>query len=172
MSTLFQKFVAGDEDAYAIYFRRYYAGVYASIKRLCGDDHLAQDLTQDVFKHCWDRRADFRNETHLGSRLFYMVRIYFLQYLRERKLMGDAEEELHRSATTPEEDAIDFILVKEESFLKVERALMKLPPQQKLITELLLRGLDVKTVAKMLRLAEQTIRNHKNAAIQSLRNEL
>src|SRR5687767_12343320 len=41
--------------------------VYRLIYRLCGDDELAQDLTQDVFIRAFDRLDRFRGESTLST---------------------------------------------------------------------------------------------------------
>ncbi|HLZ86732.1 MAG TPA: sigma-70 family RNA polymerase sigma factor [Puia sp.] len=171
MSNLFQQFASGSEEAFVVYYQRYHKSIYASIKRLCGDDALAEDLTQEVFKNLWDRRAELNDEDHLRNNLFLMARSYFLDNRRRRKIHARAEEELRRTAEPG--DDIELTLVTEEVFAIVEGTMMKLPPQQKMVLELLLlRGLDVRAVAKRMQLAPQTVRNHKSQAIHFLRTEL
>ena len=41
--------VARDEGALATFFDHYFNRVYGYVRRLVGEDHLAEDLTQDVF---------------------------------------------------------------------------------------------------------------------------
>jgi RNA polymerase sigma-70 factor (ECF subfamily) len=172
MNNLFDQFVAGSEDAFNIFYRRYNGNVYAALKRLCGDPILAQDLTQEVFRNVWDHRVQLNNEEHLRNYLFRMTRCVFLMYDRSRKQIAAAEGELRRAAEQAD-DSRELILAREQVFASVRDALMKLPPQQKLVMELLmLRGLDVKAVAQRLQLAPQTVRNHKTQALLFLRKEL
>lgn len=173
MSILFRQFISGQKKAYAVYFHRYYANVYASLKKLCaGDDALAQDLTQDVFKNCWDRRAAFKDETHLANYLFFMAQTLFLQHLRQKKMTDEATEQMSREMTNAEND-VDPAMAREHVLVRLELAMTKLPPQQRKVMKLLVQsGLNVRTVAAKLHLAEQTVRNHKTQALIFLRKEL
>jgi len=172
MNNLFQQFVAGSEDAFNIYYKRWNASVFLALKKLCGDETLAKDLAQEVFRTVWDRHGQFNDEDHLRNYLFRITRCVFLMHERGRRKAIAAENEV-RPATEQADDARDVAVVQEQVFATVQDALMKLPPQQKMVMELLmLRGLDVKVVAKRLRLAPQTVRNHKTQALIFLRKEL
>lgn len=172
MNNLFQQFVAGSEDAFNIYYKQYNGSVFLALKKLCGDESLAQDLTQEVFRKLWDRRDRFTGEDHLRNYLFRMTRCVFLMHERARRKALAAENEV-RPVSEQADDAVDLALIMEQVHAIVRDALMKLPPQQKMVMELLmLRGLDVKAVAKRLQLAPQTVRNHKTQALIFLRKEL
>jgi RNA polymerase sigma-70 factor (ECF subfamily) len=172
MNNLFQQFVAGSEEAFNIYYRRWSGNVYTTLKRLCGDEALAQDLTQEVFRNIWDRYDRFNDEDHLRNYLFRMTRCVFLMYQRRRKKEAAAENEV-RPIGEQSDDSLELAMVREQVHATVRDALMKLPPQQKIVMELLmLRGLDVKAVAELLKLAPQTVRNHKTQALLFLRKEL
>ena len=172
MNNLFQLFVAGSEDAFNIYYKRYNGSVYLALKKLCGDETLAQDLAQEVFRKLWDRRGNLNDEDHLRNYLFRMTRCAFLMHERSRRKAVAAENAV-RVATEQADDPVDLVLIREQVHGTVRDARMKLPPQQKMVMELLmLRGLDVKVVAKRLQLAPQTVRNHKTQALLFLRKEL
>lgn len=172
MNNLFQQLVAGSEDAFNIYYKRYNGSVYLALKKLCGDEILAQDLTQEVFRNLWDRRDRFNDEDHLRNYLFRMTRCVFLMHQRARRKAIAAENEV-RLTTEQADDNVDLVLVMEQVHATVRDALLKLPPQQKMVMELLmLHGLDVKAVARRLQLAPQTVRNHKTQALTFLRKEL
>lgn len=172
MSNLFHQFAAGSAEAFNIYYGRYNKIVYAGLCKLSGDEALAKDLTQDVFKNLWHRRTSLRDETHLINYLFFMARSCFRQHQRRKRIAGKAEYELSRT-TEPNEESIELTLVTAEVFAAVQSAMMKLPPQQKMVMELLLLGgQDVGAVAKRMQLAPQTVRNHKSQAIRFLRTQL
>jgi len=172
MSSLFQKFVNDSEEAFAVYYNQYHKSIYSTLKGLCKDEALAQDLTQAVFLKLWDRRAILKDEEHLIKYLFFTTRVTFLMHERERKKADAAESELRRSAVLAD-DSAHLFAVTEEGYSNLQNALTKLSPQQKEVVDLLVfRGLDVKTVAKKMKLAPQTVRNHKAQAILFLRKEL
>lgn len=172
MNSLFQQFIEGSEDAFNSYYKRYSGSVFNALKKLCGEETLAKDLAQEVFRMIWDHRGQLNDEDHLQNYLFRMTRCVFLMHERGRRKAIAAENEV-RPATEQADDVVDLVVVQEQVFATVQDALMKLPPQQKMVMELLmLRGLDVKAVAKRLQLAPQTVRNHKTQALIFLRKEL
>ena len=171
MTNLFQDFTTGSVGAFNSYYNQYNGIVYVFVKRLCGDDELAKDLTQEVFQKAWDRRANFNDEKHLSNYLFRVAGCLFLMHERERRKAVAAVSELRR-VVQQDQDAVNANLVREEVFAAVQDALMKLPPQQKKVMELMIGGLDVKAVAKVLQLAPQTVRNHRAQALIFLRKEL
>jgi RNA polymerase sigma-70 factor (ECF subfamily) len=172
MSNLFHQFVEGSESAFNSYYTRYNVNVYTTLKGLCGDEAIAKDITQEVFRNLWDRRAQLNDEEHLRNYLFRTTRYFFLMYERGRRKAAAVENELRRM--TPEaDDPTEVTLVRERAFAAVLDTMMKLPPQQKMVMELLmLQGLDVQAVAQRLQLAPQTVRNHKSQALIFLRKEL
>jgi RNA polymerase sigma-70 factor (ECF subfamily) len=172
MIHLFQQFVAGSEEAFNVYYKRYNGTVYLALRKLCGNEDLARDLTQEVFRNIWDKRGRLNNEDHLRNYLFRMTRCVFLMNKRNRR-KALAAENVVRPGTEQADETVDVIIIQEQVAANVQDALMKLPPQQKMVMELLmLRGLDVKAVAKRLQLAPQTVRNHKSQALIFLRKEL
>jgi RNA polymerase sigma factor (sigma-70 family) len=163
--------VAGNAEAYKVYYDRYHSGVYASLKKYCGDDDaLAQDLTQDVFKNCWDRRAGFKDEDHLANNLFYMARALFYQHVRNRMAEKTAEDLGQLLLSAGDEAAA--VESRELTLARIENAIQKLPRQRKQVMELIHQGWSIRAVAKRMQLAEQTVRNHKNQALSFLRKEL
>jgi RNA polymerase sigma-70 factor (ECF subfamily) len=172
MSNLFGQFIEGSEDAFGIYYKRYNGNVYATLKKLCGDEAQAKDLTQEVFRKVWDSRRRFTDEDHLRNYLFRMTRCVFLMHRREQKKATAMEKDLRRM-TAEIDDSEELVAMQKQVYAAVKDAMMKLPPQQKMVIELLMQGgLDVKAVAERLRLAPQTVRNHKAQALIFLRNEL
>lgn len=171
MSSLFQQFSEGAEEAFSAYYERYYKNVFGSLKRFCDDNALAQDLTQEVFEDAWHRRAKFNDEVHLRNALFKKAKSSFLEHRRREKIAGKAWDELSR--TMEHSDVvIDRILVQEEAIAALADAMLKLPHQQKIVVDDLLNGATVGAIAERLQLSPQTVRNHKSQAIRFLRTEL
>jgi RNA polymerase sigma-70 factor (ECF subfamily) len=50
---------AGDQEAFASFYRRYSSTVYALSLRITGQDHDAQDVVADVFWELWDKSARY-----------------------------------------------------------------------------------------------------------------
>jgi len=168
-AALLESLKADSREAFAAVYRRYCDSVYLCSRRLCGDDDLASDLTQEVFKSLWDYRSQLTDARHLRSYIFFMARCHFLDHLRKVRTVQNAEEEL-ALLSEPSEPSIELAIVTEEAFAELEAALRLLSPQRKLVMQLrFFEGLDIRTIAQQLDIAPQTVRNHISQAIDFLR---
>lgn len=171
MSNLFQQFVSGSEEAFNVYYKRYYNVIYRSLRRFGCDRQLAKDLAQEVFKDVWDRRAGFTDEVHLRNTLFLKAKTCLLEDQRSKKIARKVQRALGQGLAQTDTDR-ELTLVKEEVSAELRAALGKLPPQQRIVMNQLLEGKSVGLIAQGLQLAPQTVRNHKTQAIHFLRAEL
>lgn len=67
MTDLVARACDGDEDAFGDLYRAHAGRVYALCLRLEADAARAEELTQDVFVHAWERLATFRGESAFGT---------------------------------------------------------------------------------------------------------
>lgn len=156
-------------EAFGFLYRRYSDGVYLCTRRLTGNEDLAGDLTQEVFKSLWDYRSELSDARHLRSYLFFMARCHFLEHLRKVRAVEDAREELVFLAEETE-PSIELTIVTEEAFAELEAALRLLSPQRRVVMQLrYFEGLDIRAIAARLDIAPQTVRNHISQAIEFLR---
>lgn len=168
-SVLLKALKEDSREAFAAVYRRYSDSVYLCTRKLSGDDDLASDLTQEVFKSLWDYRLQLRDGRHLRSYIFFMARCHFLEHLRTVRREVTAQEEL-AFMTDASEASIELAIVTEEAFAELEIALRQLSPQRKLVMQLrYFDGMDIRAIALRLDIAPQTVRNHISQAIEFLR---
>lgn len=67
MTDLVARACDGDEGAFGDLYRAHAGRVYALCLRLEADAARAEELTQDVFVHAWERLATFRGESAFGT---------------------------------------------------------------------------------------------------------
>jgi RNA polymerase sigma-70 factor, ECF subfamily len=79
-------YVNGQEDAFAELVKRHLSGVYSFALRLVGDEHAAEDITQEVFLKTWKNinRYDART-SKFKTWLLRIARNSAIDYLRKRK---------------------------------------------------------------------------------------
>lgn len=104
-------------------YRSHVGRIYALCLRMCGDPHLAEELTQEAFVRAWQKLRSFRGSSALSTWLHRLTVNVVLGHLRgagRRPLDGadPAEDEVpERSQHAPKlADAIDL-----------ERAISTLP---------------------------------------------
>lgn len=67
MTDLVARACDGDEDAFGDLYRAHAGRIYALCLRLETDAARAEELTQDVFVHAWERLRTFRGESTFGT---------------------------------------------------------------------------------------------------------
>jgi RNA polymerase sigma-70 factor, ECF subfamily len=67
MNDLVARASDGDESAFSALYRAHAGRIYALCLRLEADALRAEELTQDVFVHAWERLGSFRGESAFGT---------------------------------------------------------------------------------------------------------
>lgn len=164
---------AGDPNAFGEIYMRYFDRIYGYLRVIIGDDHEAQDATQQVFTRAYealpryvDRGEPFR------AWLFTIARNYAITEVRKRSriTVADIREVERRRDLDPEAEtrALEWI-TDFELMVFVER----LPPPQR--HALILRymfDLTNTEIAAILDRSEDDVRKLQSRAILYLRERL
>lgn len=105
---LITRVVDGDREAARQLYDAHVARVYRLVYRLCGDEELARDFTQDTFIRAFDQLAGFRGEAAFSTWLHRIavtttsnaMRKVKRQWLRETAIDGIAEPAAPPAADT------------------------------------------------------------------------
>jgi len=107
---LIERVIEGDAAAERALYDRHVDRVYRLAYRMCGDESMAEELTQDTFLRAFDRLGDWRAEAPFGAWLRSVavsVTLNGLRRVRRRReretLVADAEV-LGRSAPPADVD--------------------------------------------------------------------
>lgn len=169
---------ARDERAIEALYDRYGDYVYSVCIRMVGDVQLAEDLSQEVFLRLW-RRPDLY-DTSRGRFITWLLSVARNRAIDERRSRGrrfrhesppsESTEEVLESAPTSE--TRDVAIVSEERVV-VQRALAKLPPEQRLAIELAyFGGYTQQEIAQGLRQPLGTVKTRIRLGLQKLRQLL
>ena len=169
----FELLQAGDGSGYAYFFRRHQEGIYHYFRRMGADAELAKGLTQDVFKRLWDLHASMNSAQHLGAYVYVMARHLFLDYARKLQRMPTLNRDLAYAARLEAGANKELDLICQRALNELKTAMKGLTVQRRLLLKLLyVQGLEVPTVAEMLNVSPQTVRNTKSQATNFLRRKL
>ena len=130
---LVEDFKHGKVEGFNELVRRYQQKVYWVARRLVGNHHDADDVTQEVFVRVYRSLKDFRGEANFYTWVYRITTNVALNALRRRKLrefvrFEDAPALLEDSGNDPAEG-----LDKKEYAQAVERAVDRLPPKQRIV---------------------------------------
>ena len=81
---------AGDEDAFAIVFRAWYAPLVRFAERVVGDRARAEEVVQDTLLQLWRRRASLDAAGSVQAWLFHAVRNRALNVVRHDGIVSRA----------------------------------------------------------------------------------
>jgi RNA polymerase sigma-70 factor (ECF subfamily) len=113
----------GEVAAFEALYRAHVGRVHGLCRRLVGDWHLAEELTQDVFVRAWRRLPSFRGEAAFGTWLHRIAVNRVIEERRARARRQDREDVLDEAFDVPTASA-----VAPERTLDLERAIAALPP--------------------------------------------
>jgi len=168
---LFNKIHVGDEEAFSIFFRKYYNRLYQFAGRYVYDASTAEDIVQNVFINIWKKRKEIKITTNVKSYLYSSVRNSSLNHIKKTKI----------ESTTPV-DSIDNILIedspgdvfdKKEINTYMQKEIEKLPQQGKQI--LLMKKIDGLTyheIADIKNISVNTVKTHISRALNTLSKSL
>jgi RNA polymerase sigma-70 factor, ECF subfamily len=167
-----------DERALEAIYDRYGDYVYSVCLRMVGDVQLAEDLSQEVFLRLW-RRPDLYDEGR-GRFLTWLLSVARNRAIDERRSRGRRfRHESPPSPTveeileaTPTEEGRDHAVISEERVI-VQKALAKLPPEQRLAIQLAyFGGYTQQEIAQGLSQPLGTVKTRIRLGLQKLRQLL
>lgn len=90
---------AGDQEAFAQLVRAHQQHVWRFLRRLLGDDALAEDVTQETFVRVYTRLSTFTFEAKFSTWVFQIARNAGIDELRKRQRQSKLHDLLSRRHT-------------------------------------------------------------------------
>jgi RNA polymerase sigma-70 factor (ECF subfamily) len=169
---LVARFQAGDSEAFAQLYLRYFDRVFGYLKVVLRNREEAEDAAQQVFVKVLAALPRFKpGATPFRGWLFVIARNYVLNQLR-RPIVEPADmEALLRDEPAPEAQQITALSWVSDPELQI--LIERLPLAQRQILFLCyIAGLDLPEVAPMLGLSVAAARKHHSRALKFLRDRL
>jgi RNA polymerase sigma-70 factor, ECF subfamily len=172
--SLASRIVAGNREACVQFVRLHHAPIYRLLVRLCGDRHLAEDLTQETFAAGWAGIGAFNGTCSLGTWLHRIAYRKFVDAYRRgsrgniRSNADEAIRQIHSTARNP----LDEVLAGEQS-RELQRAIDRLKPAERDVIVLhYLQGLSFREMAHVLDEPAGTVKWRTSQALEDLRTLL
>lgn len=117
----------GDRKAYEQLYRANVGKVYALCLRMCGNNHLAEDLAQDAFIRAWQKIDSFKGNSAFSSWLYRLTSNVVIGYLRQQSKwhMVEFDNSMHESQLGTDD-------LKSERH-DLEKVLQRMPDQARVI---------------------------------------
>ena len=165
---LFKSVKAGNEDAFEILFKLYYAPLCTQAVSVLNDNMVAEEIVSDFFLKIWLKRNEIEIKTTVNGYFSSAIKFASLNKLKVKELTTTNLDNELNEALSEEENPLEA-MVSKEILEEWEVKIQNLPPQrQKAFRMVKLDGLSYAEAAKMLSVSERTVRNHVQDALKSL----
>jgi RNA polymerase sigma-70 factor, ECF subfamily len=168
-SELLRLMLAGDEEAFALLYRRRQGGIYRFAAQMSGSDSIGDDITQEVFLFLMREGHTFdSSKGTLSAFLLGVARMYVRRRLK-------AEQRLELLGNTLDDDDAPFSpqsdmcpledLTRAETIESVRKAILSLPEKHREVIVLCeLQGVSYAETAEILGCAIGTVRSRLHRA--------
>lgn len=159
---------AGDEKAITWLFRTHYASMCRSAYRILPDEHLVEDLAQEVFLELWKKREKHTIKTDIAAYLRRATRNKTLNYIRDQKIdFRDAPPKEELKAQTI---SVLQSLNAEDLQQDIDAAIDKLPERCRLVFVLSrFEEMTYREIADQLDISIKTVEHQIVKALRLLR---
>ncbi len=159
------------DKAIDLIFRQHYKICHLSALRIVKDEHIAEDLVQEVFLELWRKRTKHQINTSLKAYLRRSAVNRSLNYIRDQKIKFDDEDKVPQTT----EDYSSALKMMETNELQghIDRAIDTLPERCRVVFSLSrFEEMSYKEIAEKLDISIKTVENQISKALKILRNIL
>lgn len=167
---LVERVVAGDDVALGLLYDDHAPFVFTLALRVCRDRGMAEDVTQDVFVHVWERADDFDPErASLRTWLAVLTHRRSVDRIRREEARRRREDRDHQRTPVTTGPAVDDDVLRSLASAELGRALAALPGEQRRCIELAyFEGRTFREVAADLGIPEGTAKSRIRLALAKL----
>jgi len=156
-----------DIQAFRQFFDCFYPSVCIFANKYLKDIDLAKDFAQEAFIEFWKIRVKFKDIKAVKGFIYTVTRNKCLNHIKIR----DIRENILREEIYSKDYFYELIL-EEETFVIVQRAVCNLAPQSRKIVTLSMEGNKNQDIAKLLNVSINTVKTLKKNAYKELRGQL
>lgn len=173
-----ERLVERDPDALAALFDAYFDRLYGYVRRLVGSEHLAEDLTQDIFLHLYQALPKYDPERDLRPWIFTIATNKIRDFWRSRR---HRDTRLERSLDAGEDGSIDVpddvrpeqVITRDEIEAGIREAVEELPEGLRMTVVLrVYEGMSFEEIGRVLDRNEVAVRKRYSRAIDVLRRSI
>lgn len=167
-ASLFRKMTEeGDQIAFRRFYDHFFLVLFRYTSTLLRDKEVAEEITHDVFVHCWQKRTSLREVRNPQVFLFVAARNRAVDYMRRKNRnvpLEESEEYDVQLMPDPEQ-----LMITTEMMGRLEEAIRELPPKCREVFILVKQyGLRYKEVAAIMQLSVKTVENQLAIAMRKL----
>jgi RNA polymerase sigma-70 factor (ECF subfamily) len=167
----------GDDASFAALLERYRAPVIHFVYRMVQNQHIAEELAQDVFLRVYRARKGYEPNAKFTTWLFRIATHIALNAIRdgrgERGTESLDDQEAKASELPDRRRTIEQVMVEDDRLAEVRRAVQALPAKQRAAVLMhKYQELDYAQIARALGCSESAVKSLLFRAYESLRRKL
>jgi RNA polymerase sigma-70 factor (family 1) len=167
---LVRRLVEGDEHAFTVIFLDYSNRIYCYALRLTRSESMAEEIVQEVFMKLWLNRQLLMTVAQFEPYLYRIARNHTYNMLRQIAFERTAKEDMEKELAGTGSEMQETFLLSGDHQQILNRALDRLPPQQRLVYNLChQQGLKYEEVAGQLNISRLTVKTHMQHALRAIR---
>ena len=171
--TIEQRIMMGDEQAFELLYRRYYARLCAFANKFLFDPQSSEEVVQDIFLKLWENRKTLQDGSSGKSFLFQAVHNKSLNLLAHQKVAVKYSEMIKAVYSHPEEFDVHESLIAKELQKKILIVVNDLPPEcRRIFMMSRSQGKKQLEIASELNISVKTVETQINRALKRLKIEL
>lgn len=160
----------GKKGAFRDLFDHYFNPLAAFGYKFVPDKDIVEDMVQESFIACWEKREDFDHINALKSFLYTSVRNKCLNHLKHQAVQKKHENSLVYELESDHKFANHVI--EEETFNLLHAEIRALPRSAQEIMMLALNGLKNQEIAEELNISLNTVKTQKKIAYSKLKDRM
>jgi RNA polymerase sigma-70 factor (family 1) len=167
---LMDRIRSGDESALKLIYNKYWNQLFSSAFNVLNDQHVCEDIIQEIFINLWNKREMIEIRVSLKSYLFASTRYEVYRQVRYAYVREDIFENIFERMESPSEYGnIEYRELLSQINSIVDNLSEKCKVVYKLSRE---EQLSHKEIAAQLDISTKTVENHLNKALRQLRTSL
>lgn len=165
---LLQRISAGEEPAFQMLFEKYYRYLCIASYKICGDEHKAKDMVQEVFLDLWKKRNTLNIHTSVQAFIKKAVIFKSIDYIRAQRLQfEDIPEEKETFGGAQEK--LELAELKQ----LIHDTAARLPERCRVVFFMSrFEKMSHKEIAHHLNISPKTVENQITKALKILRNTI
>jgi len=163
----------GEEKAFRLFFKGWYAKVYGFALKMTGQDWAADEIAQNVFWKIWTHRESIAglDGGKLSGYIFMIVRNEVTDWFRSRKQLRKLQEEF--VAATCEEADIEERMDCARALRIIDDTVRNMPPVRRQVFIMSRYGHRTNSeIAAVLGISRRTVEKHLSLSLAMLRRAL
>ena len=162
-----------DDQALRVLYRHFYKALAAFSYQIVKEQQVAEELVQDAFVRLWQLRNTFTNTHTLKAYLYNTVRNSSISHLRHNQVEARQLEDYERDYTLMNPDDIASVeLHREELIRQLLVAIEDLPPKQRQLFLLTVKGKTSKEIAEEMGITIDGVKKQRQRGLARLRQML